>query len=292
MKTLISGSNGMVGSAVTQHFYECDHEVTRLVRHKPNPGEIWWNPNSGEIDAASLGGFDGVIHLATMPWPARWTAKAKQRIRANRLATNSLLAESLSKCEKKPEVLICASDMGYYSSSGDTILTEESPAGTSFLARLQWDGEAATAPASQAGIRVVHLRIPPVLGGPSLQRGGVRSGNGQQWVSWIGRGELASIIEFVLTHRDLDGPVNAVSPKPLRNAEFAIAAARAVGRQTALYLPAFLVRLLMGEMGEEFMLSSRRIQPAKLLAAGYQFRFPGFEGALEHEMEWLRDEHP
>jgi len=284
MKILIAGSNGMIGSAVTRHLIECGYEIFRLVRRTPGPGEVRWNPDAGEIDQAGLEGFDGIIHLATMPWPLRWSGKAKQMIRANRLATNHLLAESLARCEHKPKVLICASGMGYYPSSGDTVLTENCPAGTSFLAKLQQDGEAATAPASQAGIRVVHLRIPPVLGGPALQRGSLRAGNGQQWVSWVGRDELAAIIEFALTTETLTGPVNAVSPNPLRNADFATTSAQALGRKPGMSLPAFLVRLLMGEMGEEFILSSRRIQPSKLLAAGYQFGFPELGQALRHEM--------
>src|SRR5512135_2724787 len=121
--------------------------------------------------------------------------------------------------------------MGYYPSSGDTILTEDSPAGTSFLARLQQEGEAATAPASKAGIRVVHLRIPPVIGGSALMRAGFQAGNEQQWTSWVGRDELAAIIEFALTTETLSGPVNAVSPNPLRNAEFAATATRALGQK-------------------------------------------------------------
>jgi uncharacterized protein (TIGR01777 family) len=285
MKTLIAGSNGMVGSAVTRRLIECGHEVIRLVRHKPGPGEVGWDPAAGEIDNAGLDGFDGVVHLASVPWPMRWTAKAKQMIRANRLGTNRLLAESLAACAHKPQVLICASGMGYYPSSGDAVLTENSPAGTSFLARLQQDGEAATAPASKAGIRVVHLRIPPVLGGAALQRVGFRAGDGQQWASWVGRDELASIIEFALTTETLTGPVNAVSPNPMRSADFARVSSQVLGQKRGSSMPPFLVRLLTGEMGEEFLLASRRIQPAKLLAAGYQFRFPELEQALRHEME-------
>lgn len=288
MKTLIAGSNGMVGSAVTRHLVECGHEVTRLVRHAANPGEVWWNPDAGEIDKASLDGFYGVVHLASMPWPMRWTDKAKQKMRANRLETNRLLAESLAECKHKPQVLVCASGMGYYPSCGDTILTEDSPAGTSFLAKLQQDGEAATTPASEAGIRVVHLRIPPVVGGSAVkQRTGFQTGDGQQWVSWVGRDELATIIEFVLTTESLTGPINAVSPNPLRNAEFARISNQIIGQKPRGSMPAFLVRLMMGEMGEELLLSSRRMQPAKLLAAGYQFRFPVLEAALRHEIEML-----
>jgi NAD dependent epimerase/dehydratase family enzyme len=153
----------------------------------------------------------------------------------------------------------------------------------SFLARLQQDGEAATAPASKAGIRVVHLRIPPVISGSTLQRAGFRAGNGQQWLSWVGRDELAFIIEFALTTESLSGPVNAVSPSPVRNAEFATISSRALGQKPGFVMPAFLARLVMGEMGEEFLLASRRLQPAKLLAAGYHFRFPELADALRHE---------
>jgi uncharacterized protein (TIGR01777 family) len=285
MKILIAGSNGMIGTAVAHHLIESGHEVVCLVRHTPSSGQVWWDPDAGEIDKASLEGFDGVVHLATMPWPMRWTAKAKQAMRLNRLTTNRLLAESLAACEHKPRVLICASGVGYYPSSGDTVLTEESPAGTSFLARLQQDGEASTARANEAAIRVVHLRIPPVLGGAALQRVGFQAGNGQQWMSWVGRDELASIIEYALTTATLTGPLNTVSPNPLRNAEFAKVATQVLGHKSVSTMPAFLVRLVMGEMGEELILASRRIQPTKLLAIGYQFRFPKLEEALRHETD-------
>lgn len=290
MKVLIAGSHGMVGSATTRYLSECGYEVFRLVRDTCGPGEVWWNPATGEIDTSRLVGFDGVIHLATMPWPMRWTARAKEKIRANRLVTNRLLAESLARCIHKPRVLVCASGMGYYPSSGETVLTESSPAGMSFLARLQQDGEAATAPASEAGIRVVHLRIPPVIGGPALLRGGIQVGNGQQWMSWVGRDELASIIEFALTTETLSGPINTVSPNPLRNVEFVTLSAQALGKKRGGAIPAFLVRAVMGEMGEEFLLASRRIQPAKLLAAGYKFHFPELEQAVRHEKSWLNTE--
>jgi uncharacterized protein (TIGR01777 family) len=285
MKILMAGSNGMIGSAVTRHLIECGYQVIRLVRHTPGSNEVWWNPDAGEIDTAGLEGFDGVVHLASTPWPMRWTEKAKQKLRLNRLATNRLLAESLAGCEHKPRVLICASGMGYYPSSGDTVLTEDCLPGTSFLATLQKDGEEATAPASQAGIRVVHLRIPPVLGGAALQKVGFQAGDGQQWSSWVGRDELACIIEYVLETESLSGPVNAVSPNPLRNAEFATTSTQALGQKPGRVMPASMVRLVMGEMGEEFLLASRRIEPTKLLASGYRFRFPELEEAVRHEKQ-------
>ncbi len=287
MKILVAGSHGMVGSAVTRYFLGQGHEVVRLVRKQPHDGELYWDPDADTIDTHGLEGFDAVIHLASMSWPLRWTAKAKHKIRTNRLSTNRLLAGALAACEHKPRVLICASGMGYYPSSGDDIITEETPPGNSFLATLQRDGEAATAAATQAGIRVVHLRIPGVIGGLALQRVGFQAGDGHQWMSWIGRDELASIIKFAIETETLSGPINAVSPNPLRNSEFAAVATKALGQKPGGVMPALVLRLVMGEMGEELILASRRMQPAKLLAAGYHFRFPDLDAALRHEKECM-----
>ncbi len=286
MKTLIAGSSGMIGSALSRHLVECGYEVTRVVRRNPVGGEVEWNPDAGQIDRAGLEGFDGVVNMATMPWPMRWTARAKRAMLANRLATNGLLAVSLAACVHKPRVLICASGMRFYPSSGDEVITEQSAPGSSFLSIFQQKGEAATAPASGAGIRVVHLRIPAVLGGRALQQmAGFQAGDGRQWMSWIGLGELASVIEFALRAESLSGPVNAVSPVPLRSAEFAAISAKVLGQKRKRALPAWLARLTMGEMAEEFMLASRCMQPTKLLTAGYQFRFAELPDALRHEMD-------
>lgn len=300
MKILVAGSHGMIGSAVTPYLVACGHQVSRLVRSTPGPDEVWWDPDVGGIDAADLEGFDGVVNLATVRWPFRWTRKAKEKLRANRIATYRLLAESLAACVRKPRVLVCASGVGVYSSSGDKLLTEETPPGSSFLSEVDRAGEKATAAAEVAGIRVVHLRIPTVIGGAALQYAGFQAGDGHQWSSWVGRDEVASIIEFALKTESLSGPVNAVSPKPLRNAEFAMVATKTLGLKPRGAMPKFIVRLVMGEMGEEFLLSSRRAQPAKLLAAGYQFRFPDLADALRHEKDCLNagsasnvaDKHP
>lgn len=285
MKVLISGSHGMVGSAVSRHLTECGHEVIRLVRQTAGPSEIWWDPDAGQIDASALEGFEAVINVATAPWPFRWTAKAKTKILQNRLATNGLLSRSLAACTHKPRVFVCASGMGYYSSSGDEVLTEDCPVGTTFLSRFDQQAEESTAAASAAGIRVVHLRIPTVMGGQMLKMVGFQAGNGRQWMSWVGRDELASIVEFVLRTETLSGPVNAVSPNPLRAAEFAAVATQALGQKPGGVMPGFVARVVFGEMGREFILASRRVYPAKLLAAGYQFRFPNLADALRHEKE-------
>jgi len=289
MKILIAGSHGMIGSVVTRHLIESDHEVIRLVRHTPGAGEVWWNPDAGEIDSSGLEGFDAVIQLASIRWPMRWTTKFKQKIRANRKATYHLLADSLAACSQKPRVLVCASGIGVYPSSGDEILTEDTALCSSFLSAVDREGETATATAEAAGIRVVHLRIPQVMGGPALQYVGFQAGDGQQWISWIGRDELAAIIEFALRTETLSGPVNCVSPNPLRNAEFATTSTKALGLKPGGIMPKFIVHLAMGEMGDEFVLASRRAQPAKLLAAGYQFQYPELGCALQHEQEVVNE---
>jgi len=290
MKILIAGSHGMIGSAVARHLIESGHEIARLVRHTPGAGEVWWNPDSGEIDSSGLECFDAVIQLASMRWPMRWTTKFKQDIRANRKATYHLLADSLAACVHKPRVLVCASGIGVYPSAGDEILTEDTAPCSSFLSAVDREGETATASAKAAGIRVVHLRIPQVMGGTALQYVGFRAGDGQQWISWIGRDELASIIDFTLRTESLSGAVNAVSPNPLRNAEFAMTATKALGLKPGGVMPTFIVRMVMGEMGEEFMLASRRAHPTKLLAAGYRFRYPELGCALQHEKACLHTE--
>ncbi len=288
MKILIAGSHGMIGSAARRHLIERGHQVFRLVRQTPAAGELWWDPDAGQIDEAGLDGFDGVVNLATARWPMRWTKKVKESLRANREATNRTLAKALAGCKCRPEVLICAAGAGYYPSSGDEVLTENGPSGKGFLSALDQDGEAATAAASEAGVRVVHLRIPTVLGGPALQFVGFQAGDGRQWVSWIGRDELAEIVEFTLRNSSLRGAVNAVSPNPMRGSAFAMRGAWALHRKPGCSIPAFVVRMLLGEMGEELLLASRRVQPAKLLAAGYRFRYAELDQTLCHEAEQMK----
>ena len=284
MKILMAGSSGMIGSVVTPYLMCQGHEVVRLVRHSPNSREISWDPDAGIIDPNDLEGFDGVINLATMPWPVRWTENAKLKIRNNRLATNGLLAEKLAKCKNKPQVLICSSGMGIYPTCGNQLITEDSALGTDFLAMLQRDGEAAALKAAEAGIRVVNLRTPAVLGGKALLRNMGRIGDGKQWSPWISRDELARIIHYILIHDAIAGAVNPVSPYQVTNEEFTATISKVLGRKPGLRLPAFFLRLMLGEMADALILASRRIEPRKLLAAGYQFRFLDLESAVRHEL--------
>lgn len=274
----------MIGSVVAPYLESHSHEIIRLVRHEAGAGEVFWDPDGGKIDSAGLEGFDGVVNLATMQWPGRWTTSAKQKIRANRLATNGLLAENLAKCNKKPKILICSSGMGIYPSCGDQIITEDSAIGSDFLATLQRDGEEAAMKASAAGVRVVNLRTPAVLGGEAIQRNMGRIGDGRQWSPWISRDELASIIGYLLINDAIIGPVNPVSPNALRNSEYIETVSRVMGRKPGASIPAFLLRLMVGEMADALILASRRIEPRKLLDNGYQFRFPELEDALRHEL--------
>ena len=242
----------------------------------------------GTIDCDGLEGFDAVIDLASMRWPARWTASAKQRIYDNRVRSYRLLAEALARMQRGPRVLVCASGMGVYPSSGDQVLTESSALGTDFLAGLQRDGEAATTVAAAAGIRVVHLRIPTVLGGPNLEAlaKNLRPiGGGRQWWSWVALDEIPPIIEHVLAHDELVGPVNIASPYPVRAADITTTLGRVLGRHPGRPVPAILLRLIMGEMADALLLASRRMEPHRLLETGYRFRYPEVEGALRHQFE-------
>jgi uncharacterized protein len=284
MKILVAGASGMIGSRLVPYLAGQGHEIARLVRRDPGAGEVYWDPQAGRIDESGLEGFDGVVQLASMPWPARWTNKAKQQLHENRIGTNGLLSKALAGCQSRPEVLICASGMGIYPDSGEQIITEDSPPGSDFLAKLQTDGEAATRPAELAGIRVVNLRIPGVMGGENLKRSLPPLGNGKQWTSWVSRDELASIIEFALATAAVKGPVNPVSPNPVRSAEYTATHNKVLGRKPGRTIPAGLLKLMLGEMAEALILASRRMAPARLLRAGYSFRFPELEEALRHEL--------
>jgi uncharacterized protein (TIGR01777 family) len=287
MRILVAGSTGLIGSVVAAYLASERHEIVPLVRREPGPGEVGWDPDAGTIDSGGLEGFDAVVDVASMPWPTRWTSAAMRRIRDNRVRSYRLLAEALAGRARRPRVLVCASGQGIYASSGDQRLTEESPVGADFLARLQRDGEAATAPASDAGIRVVHLRLPTVIGGPNLtaMTGNLRPmGDGRQWWSWVALDELPPIVEHVLATETLVGPVNPVSPNPAREAEFVATLGRVVGRRPGRAMPAFLLRLATGEMADALLLASRRIEPHRLLDTGYSFRYPQLEAALRHQL--------
>jgi hypothetical protein len=234
--------------------------------------------------------MDAVVHLAGEPIPGRWTPKKKALILESRFKGTRLIAEAISHLSKPPRVFVCASAIGYYGDRGNEILREESPSGNGFLAQVCREWEAATEPAARKGVRVVNLRIGIVLGAgggalaqmltPFKMGVGGRIGSGNQYMSWIALDDLVGIVHHVLTTEGLRGPVNAVAPNPVTNAEFTRTLGKVLSRPTIFPLPAFVVKLAFGEMGEEALLGSQRVEPARLQATGYKFRSPDLEATL------------
>jgi len=295
MKVLVSGSTGLIGSALLPGLSKVNHAVARLVRpgKTPAPGDVIWDPAAGYIDLASLEGVEAVVHLAGENIAAgRWTPKQKEHIRYSRVKSTQLLAESLAALARSPHVLIAASAIGFYGDRGDEVLTEESPAGSGFLPQVCQEWEAATAPAAEKGIRVVNLRFGMVLaadGGalkmmlPAFRLGvGGPPGSGRQWVSWITRDDVLGIIQHAIADERLRGPVNAVAPESLTHRDFSRALGRVLHRPAIMPVPAFVLRLMLGEMADGLLLASDRVSPEKLKALDYSFLYPGLDPALQH----------
>jgi uncharacterized protein (TIGR01777 family) len=301
MRILISGSSGLIGSALVSALEASGHAVIQLVRRNPAANEIRWDPektpplakpaNGGAPDTEVLEGFDAVVHLAGESIAGRWTAAKKARIRESRAQGTGALAAALARTTQPPKVMVCASAIGIYGDRGDEVLREESAPASDFLAEVVKQWEAATEPAAKAGIRVVSLRFGVVLsahGGALAQmltpfRMGVggRIGSGKQWMSWITLDDVVGVIQHALAGESLRGPVNTVAPHPVTNAEFTRALGEALHRPTIFPLPVFMVRLVFGEMGEALLLSSQRVDGGKLLASGFRFRYPELQPALE-----------
>jgi len=292
-KVLISGASGFLGSAVTADLRRKGYRVVRLVRSRSQVGEdaIFWDPEHRILDKDDLEGFDAIIHLSGENVAnARWTEAKKQRIRNSRVFSTRLLCETVAEVKRPPQVLLCASAVGYYGDRDDTMLVEESPRGSGFLADVVVDWERATLVARARGIRVVNLRFGVVLGsrGGMLKRiltpflwclGGI-IGKGKQYVSWIAIDDVLGVIDHVMHCKQLEGPVNAVSPNPVKNQTLTKILGKVLGRPTCLPMPAFLAKLLFGERAETLLLASTRVYPQKLLDSGYVFQLPDCEEAL------------
>lgn len=296
MRVAITGSSGLIGSALVERLRANGHEVTRLVRSRDRaggPGAAYWDPARGEVDAAGLEGHDVVIHLAGESLVGLWTARKKARIQDSRVRGTRLLAEALAALSRPPAVLLSASAIGFYGARPpDVGLDEDAPPGTGFLADTARAWEAAADPARAAGIRVVHPRFGLVLsprGGalaamlPLFRLGlGGRLGSGAQVWSWITLDDVVEAALHALRTESLAGPVNFVAPEPVSNAEFTRVLGRVLRRPALLVVPAFAARLAAGEMAEEMLLSGARVVPRRLLETGYRFRFPALEPALRH----------
>jgi uncharacterized protein (TIGR01777 family) len=287
----VSGASGLVGSALVPFLSTGGHRVRRLVRGRPEAGDIAWAPGQGEMDTVALEGVDAVVHLAGAPIAeGRWTEERKALIRRSRVEGTRVLSEALARLARPPKVLVCASAMGFYGNRGDEVLTESSASGTGFLADVTREWEAATAAAEQAGIRVVHLRLGVVLsarGGalakmlPAFQAGaGGRIGDGRQWMSWVSLEDVLGLIHFALRTPGMRGPVNAVAPNAMRQEEFARTLGHVLSRPALVPLPAVAVRALFGEMGDETLLLSAHVRPEAAERQGFTFLHPSLEQTL------------
>jgi uncharacterized protein (TIGR01777 family) len=296
MNFAISGATGLIGRALVQQLGRAGHQAIPLVRPgatRPEGAVVRWDPARGAIDAAALEGMDGVVHLAGEPILGRWTAAKRARIRDSRVGGTALLARTLAGLARPPRVLVCASGSNFYGSDRDALLTEASLPGSGFLATVCREWEAAADPAREAGIRVVHLRSGLVLsphGGtlrvqllPFRLGLGGPIGRGRRWWSWIAIDDMTAVCRFALETDTLSGPVNAATPHPVTNAEFTRTLAAILHRPAVIPVPPLALRIVFGrEAAAEAMLSSTRLVPARLIAAGFRFRFPELEGALRH----------
>ena len=296
----VTGASGLVGSALVTGLTSAGHRVVRVVRGAGAASVAGqrlarWDPESGALEPSALAGADAVVHLAGESVAGgRWTEAKKRRIRSSRVDVTRRLAEALLRLERPPRLLVSASAVGYYGDRGSEILREDSSPGPGFLAEVCREWEAATDPAARAGIRVVRLRIGMVLsrrGGalgamltPFRLGAGGPVGSGVQWVSWIAIDDLVGAILHALATESLAGPVNAVAPEPVTNRELARTLGRVLRRPALLPLPAVAARLLFGQMADELLLASARVEPARLRATGFTFRHARLEDALRHEL--------
>jgi uncharacterized protein (TIGR01777 family) len=304
MKILITGSTGLVGTALRQELKRAGHTVCRLVRPDTDVAalrgsdgfDVKWDPTTGELGGAAVGA-DAVVNLGGASIAGgRWTAKRKRLLRSSRVDAARALVGALSKMATRPRVLVSASAIGYYGDRGDEILSEDSAAGTGFLSEIAKEWEAEASKAEALGIRVVLARLGVVLakeGGalPTMTRPfrlgvGGKIGSGRQWMSWITLPDVVAILKLCLENGAARGPVNVVSPQPVRNADFTTTLAKALHRPALFPAPPFALRLALGEMADALLLSSHRVIPAQLQRLGYRFLDPDLKGALGSLITW------
>ena len=287
MRIAVTGSSGLVGSALVSSLENTGHDVVRLKR----PDH--WDLETRTVNTSAFSGANAVVHLAGENIASgRWTAARKARIRDSRTIGTKLIAETISRIDPPPHVLVSASAIGYYGDRGDELLREDSPSGTGFLADVCRQWESATDAATRKGIRVVHLRIGLVLsakGGamakmllPFKFGVGGKIGSGHQYWSWISLDDLCAVIVHCIDASGLHGPVNGVSPSPVTNLEFTKTLGRVLGRPTIFPLPAFAARLVLGEMADALVLSSARVEPSKLIASRFVYKNKELEPTLKY----------
>ncbi|MGD9482007.1 TIGR01777 family oxidoreductase [Streptomyces sp. TRM70308] len=292
MRIAITGSSGLIGSALARSLRPEGHEIVRLVRRPAASGdEVTWNPARGHVDAAGLAGVDAVVHLAGAGvGDRRWTAAYKREIRDSRVLGTRALAGALAALETPPRVLVCASGISYYGDTGTRAVDESAPPGTGFLADVCREWEAAAEPARRAGVRTVHARTGMVVSGaggawgrrllPLFRAGlGGRLGDGRQFWSFIALHDHIAALRHLLAADGLDGPVNLTAPEPATNREVTAALGRVLRRPTLATAPAPALRLVLGDFAQE-VLASTRVLPRRLLESGFAFAFPRIEDAV------------
>jgi hypothetical protein len=297
-KIAITGATGLVGSALTAALSGKGNQVIPLRRgtRQSDSTDVFWEPSGqGIVDLKALGDIDTVVHLAGENIAtARWTDAQKQKIRVSRVDATRNLVRSFANCEKRPSTFVCASAIGFYGERGSEEMTESSVPGSGFLPEVCRDWEAAAAEAEELGIRVVRVRIGVVLstqGGAlakmlapfKLCAGGI-VGNGKQYWSWIGLSDLIHILEEAITNTALRGAVNAVSPNSVTNREFTKVLGKVLRRPTLFPLPAFVAKILLGEMADDLLLGSTRVVPEVLNQSGFEFQYADLEACLRHEL--------
>ena len=292
MRVVVTGSHGLIGTALAEALEARGDEVHRLVRGEPQSGQAHWDPAAGEIDVGALEGVDAVVHLAGVGiGDRRWSDAHKRAVLDSRVQGTTLLARTLASLTDRPSVLVSASAVGYYGDRGDEVLTEDAGPGTGFLSEVCEQWERSTAPAEDAGIRVAHLRTGLVMsreGGALKQMlvpfrlgAGGRIGSGRQWWSWIAIDDELGAILHVVGDDTVRGPVNLTAPNPVTNAEFTKTLGKVLGRPTLLPTPTFALKALFGgDAVDEMFLGGQRVVPAKLEATAYEFRHPHLEPAL------------
>lgn len=295
-RILIGGASGLVGTALQSLLAEAGHSVSTLVRRSVrNAHEISWNPDAGEVNLQALEGFDVFMNLSGENIAGRrWTESYKERLFSSRINPTSLLARSIKALNRPPTTFISASAVGFYGNRGDELLTEESAPGQDFLSDLarRWEEEALTV---ASGVRVVVLRTGVVLSaqGGALKKMllpfklglGGRIGPGTQWMSWIALEDTVAAISHLIATPSVNGAVNLVAPNPVTNREFVISLAATLHRPAVLPVPAAIVKLVFGQMGELLLLSSQRVSSLKLERSGYQFKSPTLTLALDEILE-------
>jgi len=293
MRVLIAGASGLVGSALAEALRGAGHTVARLVRpSKPlHPGDVRWDPAAAELDRSAAEGADALVSLAGASIAAgRWNPERKKLLRASRVDATRNLVTALLQLHTRPQVFISASAVGYYGNRADEQLTEESAPGSDFLARLARDWEKEAARAADFGMRTVMLRFGVILAahGGALERMllpfrlglGGRLGPGSQWMSWLTLPDAVGVIRYALDTPGVSGPVNAVAPNAVTNAEFTKVLGKVLRRPALFPAPAFALRLLLGEMAEALLLSSQCVVPKKLKDRRYRFQHSELEPAL------------